>query len=161
MPNVVIYCTLQCCRSGMFIPDPGSDFFPSRNCLHPGSRIRIKEFKYFNPKKTEKWFLSSRKYDPGCSSRIRIRMLTFYPSRIPDPVVKKAPDPGSATLVLWLWEGGRGGGGKPISFGVFAVDLSMLQGIPKCNACFEVHLILRKSRFSNFKINRRSWSAEK
>ncbi len=25
------------------IPDP--------NCLHPGSRIRIKEFKYFNPKK--------------------------------------------------------------------------------------------------------------
>jgi hypothetical protein len=37
----------QCCRgSGMFIPDlnffyPGSEFFPSR--------IRIKEFKYFNP----------------------------------------------------------------------------------------------------------------
>jgi hypothetical protein len=25
----------------------------------------------------------------------RIRMLTFYPSRIPDPVVKKAPDPAS------------------------------------------------------------------
>jgi hypothetical protein len=24
----------------------------------------------------------------------RIRMLTFYPSRIPDPGVKKAPDPG-------------------------------------------------------------------
>jgi hypothetical protein len=45
----------QCCGSGMFIPDPGSDFFPSRipdpNCLHPGSQIRIKEFKYFNPKK--------------------------------------------------------------------------------------------------------------
>ncbi len=36
-------------------------------------------------------FLSSRKYDPGCSSRIRI--LIFYPSRIPDPGVKKAPDP--------------------------------------------------------------------
>jgi hypothetical protein len=50
---------------------PGSDFFPSRipdpNCFHPGSRIRIKEVKYFNPKK---WFLSSRKYDPGCSSLI-------------------------------------------------------------------------------------------
>jgi hypothetical protein len=32
----------------------------------------------------------------------RIRMLTFYPSRIPDPEsrVKKAPDPGSATLDL-------------------------------------------------------------
>ena len=42
-----------------------------------GSRIRIKEFKYFLPKKL---FLSFRKYDPGCSSRIRI--LVFYPSRI-------------------------------------------------------------------------------
>jgi hypothetical protein len=38
----------QCCRSGMFIPDPRSDFFsiPDPNCLHPGSRILIKEFKY-------------------------------------------------------------------------------------------------------------------
>jgi hypothetical protein len=60
------------------IPDPGSEF------LHPGSRMRIKEFKYFNPKK---WFLNSRKFDPGCSSQIRI--LTFYPSRILDPWVKK------------------------------------------------------------------------
>jgi hypothetical protein len=51
---------------------PGSEFF------YPGSRIRIKEIKYFYLKKL---FLSSRKYDPGCSSRIRI--LTFYPSRIP------------------------------------------------------------------------------
>jgi hypothetical protein len=39
-------------------------------------------------------FLSSRKYhDTGCSSRIRI--LTFYPSRILDPGVKKAPNSGS------------------------------------------------------------------
>jgi hypothetical protein len=30
---------------------------------------------------------------PGFGSRILI--LTFYPSRIPDPGVKKAPDPGS------------------------------------------------------------------
>ncbi len=41
----------QCCGSGsrirlFSIPDP--------NCLHPGSRIRIKEFKYFNPKKNKK-----------------------------------------------------------------------------------------------------------
>ncbi len=35
--------------------------------LDPGSTIHIKELKYFNPKKL---FLSSRKYDPGCSSRI-------------------------------------------------------------------------------------------
>ncbi len=69
------------------IPDP-TFFYPSSE-LSP-SRIRIEEFKYFNPKN---WFLSSRKYDPGCSSRIR--MLTFYPSRIrdPGPGVKKAPDP--------------------------------------------------------------------
>jgi hypothetical protein len=86
----------------MFIPDPGSDFFPSRipdpNCLHPGSRILIKEFKYFNPKKGKKWFLSSKKYDPGCSSRIPDPDADFLPSRIPDPGVKKAPNPGSATL---------------------------------------------------------------
>jgi hypothetical protein len=48
----------QCCGSGMFIPDPGSDFFPSRipdpNCLHPGYRILIKEFKYFIPPKSKK-----------------------------------------------------------------------------------------------------------
>jgi hypothetical protein len=69
--------TFQCCGSGMFIPDP--TFFHPGSELSP-SRIRIKEFKYFIPKK---WFLSSKKYDPGCSSRIR--MLTFYPSRIPDP----------------------------------------------------------------------------
>ncbi len=74
----------ECCGSGRFIPDP--------HFLHPGSRIRIKEFKYFNPKK---FFLSYRKYDPACSSRIRI--LIFYPSRITDPGVKKAPDPGSGS----------------------------------------------------------------
>jgi hypothetical protein len=83
----------------MFIPDPGSDFFPSRipdpNCLHPGSRILIKEFKYFNPKKGKKWFLSSKKYDPGCSSRIPDPDANFLPSRIPDPGVKKARNPGS------------------------------------------------------------------
>ncbi len=47
---------------------------------------------------TQKLFLSSKKYDPGCSSRIRI--LIFYPSRIPDPGVKKAPDPGSGSATL-------------------------------------------------------------
>ncbi len=29
-------------------------------------------------------------------------MLTFYPSRIPDPGVKKVPDPGFATMALGL-----------------------------------------------------------
>ncbi len=66
------------------IPDPGSEFFPFRisdpNFFHPGSAS-----KYFNP---QKWVLSSRKYDTACSSRI------------PDPWVKRAPDPGSATLFV-------------------------------------------------------------
>jgi hypothetical protein len=38
-----------------------------------------------------------RVVQPGSGSRIRI--MTFYPSRITDPGVKKAPDLGSATLV--------------------------------------------------------------
>jgi hypothetical protein len=70
----------RCCGSGMYFQDPtlfhpGSEFFPSR--------IRIKKFKYINPKK---WFLSSRKHYPGCSSRIRFpdRNMTFYLSRISD-----------------------------------------------------------------------------
>jgi hypothetical protein len=35
---------------------------------------------------------------PGSGSRILI--LTFDPSRIPDPGVKKAPDPGSGSATL-------------------------------------------------------------
>jgi hypothetical protein len=61
----------------MFIPDP--------TLFNPGSRnqiVSIKEFKYFNPKK---WFPSSKKYDPGCSSRI--------PN--PDPDILPIPDPES------------------------------------------------------------------
>jgi hypothetical protein len=67
---------------------PGSDFFPSRipdpNCLHPGSRIRIKEIRILT---------KNGKYDPGCSSRIPDPDADFLP--IPDPGVKKAiiPDP--------------------------------------------------------------------
>ncbi len=59
----------QCCGSGMFIPDPGSEFF------HSGSRVKniqdpgcaFKNLSIFNQKKL---FLSSRKNDPVCSSRI-------------------------------------------------------------------------------------------
>jgi hypothetical protein len=64
------------------IPDPNP------NSFHLGFRIRIKEFNYFNPKN---WFRNSRKYDLGCSSRI----LIFYPSRIPNPGLRRhrIPDP--------------------------------------------------------------------
>ncbi len=82
------------------IPDPGSDF------CHPGSRIRFLPSRIPDPIfaipdpgsasknlniLTQKLFLSSRKWWSG------IRIL-IYPSRIPDPGVKKALDPGSATL---------------------------------------------------------------
>jgi hypothetical protein len=69
----------------MFFPIPDLTFF------HPGSRIPLKEFKYFYPKK---WFLSSRNYDPGS----RIWNLTFYPSRIPDPGSRGQKGTGSALL---------------------------------------------------------------
>ncbi len=131
----------QFCWSGMFIPYPGSEFFHPRsrildpNFFHPGalipdpnffirgpgSRIRIKEFRYFNPKK---WFLSSQKYDPGFPSRIRIPDPDpdFLPipdpdpvSQIPNPGVKKAPEPGSRIpdpdsqhWKFWLCSGCRG-----------------------------------------------------
>jgi hypothetical protein len=52
-----------------------SEFFPSRI---PDPGVRIKEFKYFNPKNC---FISSPKHDPGCLFRIWI--LIFLP--IPDP----------------------------------------------------------------------------
>ncbi len=83
----------------MFIPDPGSDFFHPGSELSP-SRILIKEFKYFNPQKSKKRFLSSKKYDPGCSSWIPDPDADFLPSRIPDPGVKKAPNPGSGSATL-------------------------------------------------------------
>jgi hypothetical protein len=80
---------------------PGSDFFPSRiqtvSIPDPGSES--KNLSILTPKK---WFLSSRKYDPGCSSRIPDPDADFYPSRIPDPGVKKAPDPGSGSATLLL-----------------------------------------------------------
>ncbi len=97
-PNIgfdVTGCSLVL-RIRLFIPDPGSTYF------HPGSRIRI--FSILHPGSAsknlsiltqERWFLSSRKYDLGCSSRIRIPNPDpdFLP--IPDPGAKKAPDPGS------------------------------------------------------------------
>jgi hypothetical protein len=100
----------QCGGSGMFIPDPGSDFLPSRipdpTFYHPGSRIRTvsipdpgSSLSILTPKKAKKWFLSSKKYDPGCSSRILDPDADFLPSRIPDPGVKKAPNPQHCTAL--------------------------------------------------------------
>ncbi len=89
-------------KSKSSVADPGClSRIPDPTFFHPGSelspsRILIKEFKYFNPQKSKKkWFLSSKKYDPGCSSRIPDPDADFLPSRIPDPGVKKVPNPGS------------------------------------------------------------------
>jgi hypothetical protein len=75
------------------VADPGSlsltEFF------HPGSASKNLII-LFNP---NKWFLSSRKYDPGCSSRIPDPNSYFLP--IPDPGVKKAPDPGSRIRIRY------------------------------------------------------------
>ncbi len=72
------------------IPDPGSKRFSD-----PGSASTSKNLSILTK---QKLVLSFRKYDSGCPSRIRI--LIFLPSRIPDPGVKKASDPGSATLIF-------------------------------------------------------------
>ncbi len=82
----------QCCGSGMFIPNPGSPI-PDPTFFHPGSRIwpvsvsdpgsASKNLSILTPKKTKKWFLSSRKYDPSCSSWIPDPDADFLP--IPDP----------------------------------------------------------------------------
>ncbi len=91
---------VQCCGSEFFpsqIPDPNFFFipYPGSEFFHLWSLIHIKEFNYFNPKKLS---LSSRKYDPGCSFRIRISDPDFLP--IPDPDIKKGPDPGSGSATL-------------------------------------------------------------
>jgi hypothetical protein len=80
------------------MPDPGSDFFPYRirivSIPDPGSAS--KNLSILTPKNQ---FLSYRKYDPGCSSRIPDPDADFLP--IPDPGVKKAPDPGSGSATLF------------------------------------------------------------
>ncbi len=87
----------QCCGSGMFLPDHGSEFF------HPGSMFKKipdpyphqRILKYF---KAKKLFLSPWKNDLGCSSLIPCPDL--FP--IPDPEVKKVPDPQHCFLLILL-----------------------------------------------------------
>ena len=103
----------QCCGTGMFILDPGSDFFPSR-IPDSGSELspsRIPDpgsaSKNLNVLTQKKRVLSSRKYDPGYSSRIpdpgsastNLSVLTqkkwFLSSRKYDPGGLFIPDPES------------------------------------------------------------------
>ncbi len=70
------------------IPYLGSKFFSSRI---PDPWLALKNLSIILTQK------NSRKYDPGCSSRIRITDPDpdIYPYRIPSPGVKKAPNLGS------------------------------------------------------------------
>jgi hypothetical protein len=71
----------------MFITEP--NFFPYRvRFFHPGSAT--KNFQHFNPKKL---LPSSRKYDPGCSSRFWILIFTHPRSRIQGSKRHRNPDP--------------------------------------------------------------------
>jgi hypothetical protein len=119
----------------MFIPDPGSEFFPSQipdlgskfflswipdpvseffSIWDPGSRIRIKEFKYFNQKNGFSALRNMiRIFHPGSGSLIRI--LTFYPSRIlilyPRSRIQgskrhRSPDTGSWIRIRNTWDFG-------------------------------------------------------
>ncbi len=74
------------------IPDPRSRI---RTVSIPDPGSSSKNLSILTAKKAKKWFLSSKKYDPGCSSRIPDPDADFLPSRIPDPGVNKAPNPGS------------------------------------------------------------------
>jgi hypothetical protein len=76
LPTIYVFSLAhfpQFCGSGMFIPDPGSEFFPSR--------IRIKEFKFSNPK--------------TCFKAVGKMIRVVHPGSVflTHPVVKKAPDP--------------------------------------------------------------------
>jgi hypothetical protein len=76
----------------------------------PGSRIRTvsipdpgsssENLSILAPKKAKKWFLSSKKYDPGCSSRIRMLTFSHPGSRIQGSKRHPIPDPGSGSATL-------------------------------------------------------------
>ncbi len=76
------------------VSDPGSlsrirlFSIPDPNCFHPGAAS--KNLSLLTPKNG---FLSSRKYDPGCSSRIPDPDPDFLP--IPDPGSRGQKDTGS------------------------------------------------------------------
>jgi hypothetical protein len=97
----------------MFIPDPGSECFPSR-IQDPvfkffPSWIPYPRFEFFPSRilyprcisknlnnLTKKWFLSSQKYDPGFPSLDPDFLPIPDPdpgSQIPNPGIKKAADP--------------------------------------------------------------------
>jgi hypothetical protein len=79
------------------------DVYPGSEFSHPGSRITDHDTKIsISTHKKQNWFVSSKKYDAGCSSRITDPDADFLPSRILDPRVKKAPNPGSGSATVGI-----------------------------------------------------------
>ncbi len=101
--DIITSCKPKC-RGLTSVADPGCFLWiPDPTFFHPGSQIQIYpswiwipdphlEFTYFNPKNGF-WALGNMIRVVHSGSLILI--LTFCPSWIPDPGVKKAPDPGS------------------------------------------------------------------
>ncbi len=88
---------------GVTDPDPGSEFF------HSGSRIRIFFFpdpgSEFFPSRIRNFFIPDPKF-PSRIPKIVAKLWVVHPGSgsrflpIPDPGVKKAPDPGSGSATL-------------------------------------------------------------
>jgi hypothetical protein len=98
---------LLCCGSGIFIPDPGSEFFHPvpGSLLDPGSkRFPDPESGFASASKNLSIF--TQKIVSKISEKLSGMFVPdpdldfFYPSQIPDPGVKKAPDPGSGSATL-------------------------------------------------------------
>ncbi len=110
--------SLQCCGSGMLIPDP--DFYPSRirgekkffchtySCSHVVSQnCKLLNFWNAEEKKLGQFSKNCKTFYPKVVTKLsKIRVWDMGSGknlfRIPDPGVKKAPDPGSATLLLYF-----------------------------------------------------------
>ncbi len=93
MFSLEVWYSAQCCWSGMLISDPGSECFPSwipePNFFHPGSPSNNNQKTGLVSELSE---ILSRLIIPNPDP-------VFYPPRILDPGVQKAPDPGSATFL--------------------------------------------------------------
>ena len=107
------------------VADPGClSRIPDPTFFHPGSRIRTvsitdpgsasKNLSILTPKK---WFLTLENMIRIVHPGSRIQMLTFYPSWIPDPGVKKAPDPGSGSATLNVTKKNQFSDPPPHTFG--------------------------------------------
>ncbi len=62
-----VKCCVQCCGWGILLPDSGKG-----RKKYPGSASASKNLGFYWPKN---WVINSRKYNLGCSSRIRIFLL--------------------------------------------------------------------------------------